>query len=137
MILGLIYNAMQSGARLKTAAAIMGLSTRTIIRLRRKDDDQDQRKGPDTTPANKLCEQERQQILDLSNSVPFRDLSPKQIVPQLADQGVYIASESSFYHVLKEHTMLTHRQSTRPAVSRRPRQLLATEPCQVWSWDIT
>jgi len=99
---------MQSGARLKIAAAIMGLSARTIIRWRRQDDDQDQRKGgPDAVPANKLCEQERQQIFDISNSVPFRDLSPKQIVPQLADQGVYIASESSFYRVLKEHKMVT------------------------------
>lgn len=137
MILGLIDKAMQSGARLKTAAAIMGLSARTIIRWRRIDDDQDQRKGPDTAPANKLCEQERQQILDVSNSVPFRDLSPKQIVPKLADQGVYIASESSFYRILKEHKMLTHRQSSRPAVSRRPKQHISTGPCQVWSWDIT
>jgi len=137
MILGLIDKVMQSGARLKKDAAIMGLSARTIIRWRRQDDDQDQRKGPDAAPANKLCEQERQQILDVSNSVPFRDLSPKQIVPKLADQGIYIASESSVYRILKEHKMLTHRQSSSIAVSRRPKQDVSTGPCQVWSWDIT
>ena len=90
-----------------------------------------------TAPANKLSETERQQILDISNSAPFRDLSPKQIIPKLADQGVYLASESTFYRVLKEHRMLTHRQASKPAVSRRPKEHVATGPCQVWSWDIT
>jgi transposase InsO family protein len=122
---------------LKKAAATMGLSARTIIRWRHQSGGQDQRKGPSTAPSNKLSEQERQKIIDISNSAPFRDLSPKQIVPKLADQGVYLASESSFYRVLKEHKMLTHRQSSKPAVSRRAKEHLATGPCQVWSWDIT
>jgi transposase InsO family protein len=137
MIIDLIDKAVESGARLKKAAATMGLSARTIIRWRHQSGGQDQRKGPSTAPSNKLSEQERQKILDISNSAPFRDLSPKQIVPKLADQGVYLASESSFYRVLKEHKMLTHRQSSKPAVSRRPKEHLATGPCQVWSWDIT
>ena len=115
MIIDLIDRAVKSGARLKKAAAIMGLSVRTIIRWRQRHGGQDQRKGPTTAPANKLSEQERQQILDVSNSAPFRDLSPKQIVPKLADQGVYMASESTFYRVLKEHKMLTHHR-TMPGV---------------------
>jgi len=137
MIMALIDEAIQSGSRLKEAAATMGLSSRTIIRWRQQDDGQDQRKGPLTEPANKLCARERQQIIDISNSVPFRDLCPKQIVPKLADQGVYLASESTFYRVLKEHKMLTHRQSSKPAVRHRPKEHEATGPCQVWSWDIT
>jgi len=137
MIMSLIEKAIESGARLKTAAEMIGLSARTIIRWRRQVGGQDQRKGPVSDSANKLSEQERQQILDMSNSAQFRDLSPKQIVPKLADQGVYLASESSFYRVLKEHKMLTHRQPSKPAVSRRPKEHLATGPCQVWSWDIT
>ena len=137
MIINLIDKAVESGARLKKAADIMELSARTIIRWRQHGGGQDQRKGPLTTPANKLSEQERQQILDTSNSAPFRDLSPKQIVPKLADQGVYLASESTFYRVLKEHKMLTHRQSSKPAVAHRPKEHVATGPCQVWSWEIT
>jgi hypothetical protein len=90
-----------------------------------------------TTPANKLSNTERQQILDTANSAPFRDLSPKQIVPKLADQGVYLASESTFYRVLKEHKMLTHRQASKPAVTHRPKEHVASGPDQVWSWDIT
>jgi transposase InsO family protein len=137
MIINLIDKAVESGARLKMAADIMGLSARTIIRWRQQGNNQDQRKGPLTTPANKLNEQERQQVIDISNSASFRDLSPKQIVPKLADQGVYLASESTFYRVLKENKMLTHRQASKPAVANRPKEHMATGPCQVWSWDIT
>ena len=137
MIIELIDKAVESGARVNKAAAMIGLSGRTIIRWRQQGGGQDQRKGPSAAPVNKLSEQERQQVLDISNSAPFRDLSPKQIVPKLADQGVYLASESTFYRVLKEHKMLTHRQASKPAVSHRPKEHVATGPCQVWSWDIT
>ena len=137
MIINLIDRAVASGARLKQAADIIGLSARTIIRWRQQGGGQDQRKGPLTAPANKLSEQERQQILDTANRVPFRDLSPKQIVPKLADQGVYLASESTFYRVLNENNMLTHRHACKPAVRHRPKEQVATGPCQVWSWDIT
>jgi putative transposase len=137
MIINFIDKAVESGARLKKAAAIVGISARTIIRWRQQSGGQDQRKGPSIAPANKLSQKERQQVLQISNSAPFRDLSPKQIVPKLADQGVYLASESTFYRVLKEHKMLTHRQASKPAVSHRPKEHVATGPCQVWSWDIT
>jgi len=137
MIINLIDKAVESGARLNKAADIMGLSARSIIRWRKQSGGQDQRKGPLKAPANKLSEQQRQQILDTANSASFRDLSPKQIVPKLADQGVYLASESTFYRVLKEHKMLTHRQASKPAVNHRPKEHVATGPRQVWSWDIT
>ena len=68
MILELIDNAVASGARLKTAAVIVGLSSRTIIRWRWQDGGCDQRKGPVSAPANKLSEQERLQIIDVANS---------------------------------------------------------------------
>ena len=137
MILSLIDKAVESGARLHKAAALIGLSARTLIRWRGQGGGEDQRNGPSAPPGNKLSEKERQKVLEVSNSAPFRDLSPKQIVPKLADQGIYLASESTFYRVLKEHRMLTHRQASKPAVSHRPKQHVATGPCQVWSWDIT
>lgn len=137
MILKLIDNAVAAGARLKPAAAIIGITGRTILRWRRKKGGCDQRNGPNTAPANKLNEQEKQKILDVANSVTYRDMSPKQIVPKMADQGVYIASESSFYRVLREQQMMTHRQGSKPASYHRSKEHIATGPCQVWSWDIT
>jgi len=137
MVLGSIDTAVASGARLKQAAALLGLSSRTVMRWRRQNGGCDQRHGPVTVPANKLTAQEKQQILDVANSATYRDLSPKQIVPKLADQGVYIASESSFYRVLKEHKMIQHRQRSKPATHHRPNEHVASGANQVWSWDIT
>jgi transposase InsO family protein len=135
MILALIDQALAKGARLKTAAAAIGLTARTIMRWRTRE--QDRRHGLRPAPANKLSEAERDQILAVATSPTCRDLSPKQIVPRLADQGVYLGSESSFYRILKDNQMLTHRSATRPPVSRPPKALAATGPGQVWSWDIT
>lgn len=137
MIISLIDQSVESGARLKKASEIVGLSARTLIRWRGRGGGQDQREGPLTAPANKLSQHDRQRVLDTANSAPFRDLSPNQIVPTLADQGVYLASESTFYRVLKEHKMLTHRQACKPAANYRPKEHMATGACQVWSWDIT
>lgn len=137
MILGLINNAVDTGARLEKAAGIIGLSARTVIRWRRTGVHDDQRKGPSAAPANKLNEAERLHIIDVANSVSYRDMSPKQIVPKLADQNIYIGSESSFYRILKEQKMINHRQRSKPATHHRPNEHVATGPCQVWSWDIT
>jgi len=89
MILELIETAVADGARLKPAAEILGISSRTIFRWRRQEAGGcDQRKGPVSPPSSKLDEQERRQIVDIANSPEYRDISPKQIVPKLADQGI-------------------------------------------------
>ncbi|MCU7882457.1 MAG: DDE-type integrase/transposase/recombinase [Candidatus Thiodiazotropha sp. (ex Lucinoma aequizonata)] len=89
-------------------------------------------------PANKLKPEERQQILETCNEEAYRSLPPSQIVPALADKDTYIASESSFYRILKEADQL-HRRGRAQAPRRvsKPEAYKATAPNQVWSWDIT
>ena len=113
------------------------MSPQALNRPRNRVNSTDRRKGPKHSPSNKLSRAEERKILQLANSAEFRDLSPKQIVPQLADQGRYVASESSFYRVLRAEDQMAHRGPTRPPVARRPREHEATGPDQVWSWDIT
>lgn len=138
MIINLVDTAVKSGARLKQAADSIGVSARTLIRWRKQEDGGcDRRTGPVAPPGNKLTDKEREQVIAVANSEPFRDLSPKQIVPKLADQGVYLASEATFYRIFKEQQMMTHRQASKPATTKRPKEHVATGPCQVWSWDIT
>ncbi|MCP4720742.1 MAG: IS3 family transposase [Desulfobacteraceae bacterium] len=137
MILDLIDEAIESGARLSPAAEIIGLSARTIIRWRSSINCLDKRNGPNRVPSNKLCAQERQTVLKIANSPECRDLSPNQIVPKLADMGIYLASESTFYRILRDEKLINHREPSKPASSPRPREHVATGPCQVWSWDIT
>jgi transposase InsO family protein len=76
-------------------------------------------------------------IIEVSSSVEHRDLSPWKIVPKLADLGRYIASESSFYRVLRENNLLAHRGKSKPKRQHRPKDLISRKPNEVWSWDIT
>ncbi|MFZ1318125.1 MAG: DDE-type integrase/transposase/recombinase, partial [Candidatus Nitrotoga sp.] len=81
---------------------------------------------------------ERKHVLTVANSDEFGSLPPSQIVPILADRGEYIASESTFYRILRAENLLRHRGAERPAQRRhKPRALSGTAPNQLFSWDIT
>ena len=74
----------------------------------------------------------------MCHSKEFASLPPSRIVPRLADQGRYIASESSFYRVLRAEGQQHHRGRAKPPVPRKPpTSYRAAGPCQVWTWDIT
>lgn len=137
MILELVDEAVRAGSTFAAACETLGLSARAVSRWRASGGGEDRREGPLQTPAHALTEAERRTIVQTANSPEFRDLSPKQIVPRLADRGVYIASESSFYRVLLAEGMMAHREPSRPSTSRKPSEFVATAPGQVWTWDIT
>ena len=119
------------------ACEVLELSERTLQRWRAQGTGCDRRKGPDTLPAHTLDEAERAELIRVATSPEFRELAPAQIVARLADQGVYLASESSFYRVLKEHKMSAPRGPTKPREPRARPELVAHAPNQVWTWDIT
>jgi len=106
-----------AGARRAPACRIVGLDPRTEQRWRAQGGGDDRRVGPTSTPANKLTEAERADVLSVADSAEFQDLSPKQIVPQLADRGEYIASESTFYRILRAEKQMAHRARSKPPVS--------------------
>ena len=136
-ILQLFEEAIKSGARQSKACEILDISTRTIKRWADKPDG-DQRSSVKKEPANKMSEQEEQQIVSICCSERFRDLSPPEIVAILAEEGVYTASESTMYRVLRKRGLLKHRTESKPGTkSKKPEELKATGPNQVLSWDIT
>lgn len=137
MIADLVDEAVRAGARQKPACKAIGVDARSLQRWKKQGAGGDKRLGPKTAPKNKLTPKERRKILLVANAPEHRDLSPKQIVPRLADQGCYIASESTFYRVLRENGQLRHRERSQPATHARPRELAASKPNQVWTWDIT
>lgn len=136
MIFELLGEAVSGGARAKRVCAELGISRRTLERWQGREGG-DQRAGPKSQPRNRLSAAERERMLAIANSAEFRDLSPKQIVPRLADRGMYIASERTLYRLLKERGQLAHRSASRPPQSRAKPQLKASAPNQVWCWDIT
>ncbi|ESU31422.1 hypothetical protein G3A_16795, partial [Bacillus sp. 17376] len=88
-------------------------------------------------PKNKLSIEEKEEILEIVKKEEFADLPPTQIVPKLADQHCYLASESTFYRVLRENKMQNHRGRSKKPEKRIPESHLATSPNHVWTWDIT
>jgi putative transposase len=71
------------------------------------------------------------------NTPEYATKPPGQIVPDLADKGIYLASESTFYRILRKRKLLKHRGRMRPRQSKSPTTHIATSPNQVWTWDIT
>lgn len=133
-----VEEANTAGARCHKACELLGIAPRTLQRWRQNDELLgDARRTRSFVPTNKLSDQEREQIIAVANSDEFAHLPPNQIVPQLADRGEYMASESTFYRVLREAGQLQHRQASRPATAHKPTPLTATAPNQVYSWDIT
>lgn len=136
----LINEAATAGARRPLACAELQISDRTLRRWTK--DGQihaDQRPlVPRPEPANKLSAAERTAVLEACNSTEFANLPPSQIVPKLADQGRYLASESSFYRILHADGQQHHRGRAKPPARRkRPTSYRASAPCEVWTWDIT
>jgi transposase InsO family protein len=136
-----IDEARTAGARLEQVCRVVGISLRTLQRWRQEGGalKADGRKAASQqrTPANRLSAAERQQILAIANEPEFADMPPSQIVPILADRGCYIASESSFYRVLREANQLAHRGKAKAPRNNRPAPLQAIAANQLWSWDIT
>ncbi len=136
----LINDAITAGARRAKACAELEISDRTLRRWTKGGQiHADQRPiAARPEPANKLSAVERAAVLDICNSKDFASLPPSQIVPRLADQGRYLASESSFYRILRAEGQQHHRGRAKPPVRRKPpSSYKATAPCQVWTWDIT
>lgn len=134
----LINEALENGARKEKACEIIEINIRTIQRWE-NGNIIDQRKGSDKNVPKKLTDKEKKQIIDIACNDRFKDMNPYEIVAILAEEGTYIASERSFYRVLKENNMLKHRGKRKPRSKKnnKPDELKATEPNQVWSWDIT
>lgn len=128
---------MTEGARRVVACRTLGISLRTLQRWETGAGKKDRRRGPHRGPSNTLSEEERDQVVAIATSVEYRDLPPSQIVPKLADRGIYVASESSFYRILRRRKLLAHRGKSAERRHSRPNSYCATAANQTWSWDIT
>lgn len=136
MTIELIDEAVAAGARREPACEALGLSGRTVERWR-GGQVEDERHGPKSTPGNQLSDEEQRKFVSISNSGEYRNLSPKQIVPRLADEGHYLGSESTLYRLLRAAGMMKHRGRAKAPVKRTKAEHSATGPHQLWSWDIT
>lgn len=138
----LIKEAVSSGAHLERACNELGIKGRTFYRWERQAretgsyaDSRPDAERPE--PANKLSEDERQKIIDTVNQPEYASKPPCEIVPDLADKGIYIGSESTIYRTLRNEKMQNHRGRANSPERSRPTTYYADAPNQVWMWDIT
>jgi putative transposase len=130
-----------AGARLALACRTAGIDLRTLQRWKSQTglvDGDGRPQSVHPTPDHALSEVERAQLLDVANEPRFADVPPARIVPMLADEGVYLASESTFSRVLRAEGQTAHRgRAKAPRTVRPPTTHIATAPRQVWCWDMT
>ena len=129
-----------AGARLRPACQTAGITVRTLQRWKAHGlvVGDKRPEAERALPAHALSEDERTRILAVVNEPRFAALPPARIVPTLADEGVYLASESSFQRLLRAHGQNRHRGRSRaPQPSRPPTTHIATGPAEVWCWNMT
>ena len=136
-----IHAAQAAGARLKPACEVAGIDLRTLQRWQAgsglvSGDGRPQAVRP--IPGHALSAAERAQLLAVANEPRFAAVPPARIVPMLADEGVYLASESTFSRLLRAHGQSAHRgRAKAPKAVRPPTTQIAAAPGQVWCWDMT
>lgn len=136
----LIDEAVASGARSLSACEEAGIAPCTYRRWQHQGqvvgDKRPAAKRPN--PPNKLSPQERDRLLSVFHLPAFQSLPPSQVVPALADEGLYLASESTCYRVLHEANQQHDRGRARQRERRsKPAEYIATGPNQAWCWDVT
>jgi len=136
-IIQLVTEAKELGVRKEAACSLLNTSIRTLQRWGKNPESGDGRKSNRFTNQNALSSKENRQVIDFACSPEFRDKSPNQIVPILAERGIYLASEATFYRLLKKFGLMTHRSKAKAPERKRPEEIVANGLNQVWTWDIS
>ena len=119
----------------RTACQAVGRSRATHYRRRRPS--RVTPRAPRPSPPNKLTESEVAAVLSVLRSARFVDHSPAQVYFTLLDEGTYLASESTYYRLLREHGEVRERRAQATHPPKKKPELVATAPNICWSWDIT
>ncbi len=84
-----------------------------------------------------LAPEERAAVLEVLHSKEYSDQSPREIVSDLLSKRIYLCSVSTMYRLLREHNEVRERRNQLRTRQYAVPELIAMEPKQVWSWDIT
>ena len=84
-----------------------------------------------------LSAAERQCVLDVLHEPRFMDLAPAEVYATLLDEGIYLCAERTMYRVLAAEGEVRERRAQRRHPVYQAPELLATQPNELWSWDIS
>lgn len=84
-----------------------------------------------------LSQEERAAVIEVLNSSRFVNLAAREVYATMLDEGRYLCSVSTMYRLLGEHGEVRERRDQLQHPQYKKPELLAMQPNEVWSWDIT
>ncbi|MER8027336.1 DDE-type integrase/transposase/recombinase, partial [Glutamicibacter protophormiae] len=120
---------------IQRSCKLTGINRSTLYRRREPKDGKSEMVRP--SPPNALSKEEADELIGVLNSEEFADKSPRQIWAALLDRGVYLASPSTMYRELRTRGQVRERRAQARHEAKKKPQLIARNPNEVWSWDIT
>ena len=84
-----------------------------------------------------LTRREQVDVLAQLHTERFVDRSPAQVHATLLEEATYLCSPRTMYRILAAHHQLRERRAQRTHPTYAVPRLTATQPNQVWTWDIT
>ena len=84
-----------------------------------------------------FADSERQALTTVLCSERFVDCAPPTIYATLLDEGTYVGSVRTMYRRLAADSQTRERRNQRIHPAYAKPELLAVQPNEVWSWDIT
>lgn len=117
----------------QAACAVLGVARSSLYRFRKPHPETDL---PPISP-RAFTGAEKEKVLQELNSERFQDCAPREDCATLIDEGVYLCSWRSMYRILEENEQVRERRNQLHHPNYTKPELLATDPNQLWSWDIT
>ena len=141
-ILTVIKSSQQQGVSVRRSCAILVIAHRRIVRwqqlTRQGQNLANLTPGP-KAPLHRVLPEEVEQIVALAKSAAYVDLSHRILAVTAWDQGLFQASFSTVYRVLKAQNLMRARDpgGAHNGHSKTPVRKALTGPNQRWCWDIS
>lgn len=141
-ILAVITASQQHGVSVRRSCVLLAIEHRRIVRwqhqARQAQSLANLRPGP-KEPLHRLLPEEVDQIVAMAKSQEYVDLSHRILAVTAWDKGLFQASFSTVYRVLKERDMMTARGpgGAHNGNSKAPVRKDLSGPNQRWCWDIS
>ncbi len=141
-ILAVIKTSQQQGVSVRRSCLILAIGHRRILRWQQRARQgqglADRTPGPQE-PLHRMLREEIDQIVALAKKQEYVDLSLRILAVTAGDKGLFQASFSTVYRVLKERNLMTVRGpgGAHNGNSKAPVRKRLTGPNQRWCWDIS
>ena len=122
---------------LSVACKVLGLNRSSVYQRRRGlAGDKANRCRKSSAQPRALSPEEQQNVLETLRSEEYRNQPPVEVRERLLEKGEAPCSTSTMHRLLRKQGENGERRNQRPAQHNAIPRLKATEPNQVWTWDI-